>query len=460
MTGPLSPRPLPERATAVVVGAGYAGLSAALRLHDLGVDVLVLEAGDRVGGRVLTESRAGELVVDHGGQWVGPTQKHLLALAERFGCATFPTYEDGSHVEVWRDGTTVGYLGAAPESGPGIADYERITAEIDELARSVDLQQPWLTADFEELDAQSADAWFRSRTSDPDALARLALAIQGVWCAEPPEISMFHVLFYVHAAGGYEQLMETSGCAQDSRFVDGAAAPARAVAALLGDRVHLQTPVTRVEQRDDHVLVHTDAGTVRAERVVVTTPPRALERIDFSPALPEAQRGWRAEASMGRVAKVHAVYDEPFWRADGRSGVATLYHDGAVGVVFDNSPHDAHRGVLVAFVYGDRVDRWSRLDDVARRAAVLADLARVVGDRALSPVDYTEKTWSQDPLAHGGYEAYLRPGAWTAYGREGWRTPAGRVHLAGTETASEWNGYIDGAISSGERAAEELAAGL
>ncbi|HEY0890792.1 MAG TPA: FAD-dependent oxidoreductase [Nocardioides sp.] len=459
MTPPSSLGPLPSRARVVVVGAGYAGLSAALRLHDLGIEVLVLEAADRVGGRVHSEDR-GDLVIDHGGQWVGPTQKHLLALAARFDCATFPTWETGEHVEVWRDGSTVGYVGAAPTSGPGIEDYERITDELDELARRVDLEHPWLTPDFEALDAMTAEDWFRSRTSDEDALARLALTIQGVWCTEPREISMLHVLFYVHAAGGYEQLMETGGCAQDSRFVDGAAAPARAVAGLLGDRVRLGTAVTSLEQRDGHVVVHTADGEVTAERVIVTVPPTATGRITFTPPLPAAHQGWRAQAAMGRVAKVHAAYDIPFWRADGHSGVATLYHDRAVGVVFDNSPHDARRGVLVAFVYGDRLDAWAQLDDAARRAAVLDDLARTVGPQALSPTDYTEKIWPADPYAEGGYEAYLRPGGWSAYGRDGWRTPAGSVHFAGSETASVWNGYIDGAISSGERAAEEVAAVL
>lgn len=448
---------LPERARTVVVGAGYAGLAAALRIADLGEDVLVLEASDRVGGRVLTEQRDG-VVIDHGGQWVGPTQKRLHALAARFGCATFPTWEAGRHLEVWRDGSIVEYTGAAPESGPGIEAYERVTAQIDVSARRIDLTQPWSSPDFAALDAVSAGQWFRNQTDDEDALARLALAIQGVWCAEPDQISMLHVLFYVQAAGGYTQLMETADCAQDSRFVDGAAAPARAVADALGDRIALSIPVTAIEQGEDSALVRTPRGTVRAERVIVTVPPRALDRIDID--LSSGHAGWRASATMGRVAKVHAVYERPFWRATGRSGIATLYHDGPVGVVFDNSPADASCGVLVAFVYADRLDAWRVLEPDARRAAVLADLTRVVGPGAGAVTDYTEKIWTEDAFAQGGYEAFLRPGGWSSYGEQGWRAPYGRVHFAGTETAEEWNGYIDGAISSGERAAEEAVAAL
>ncbi|WSU46901.1 FAD-dependent oxidoreductase [Streptomyces sp. NBC_01089] len=448
-------------ADAVVVGAGYAGLSAALRLREHGLDVVVLEAASRVGGRVLSEERPSGPVVDHGGQWVGPTQKHLLALAARFGCRTFPTWETGQHIEVWHDGSRVGYAGAAPADGPGIADYLRITALLDELALTVDIERPWLTPRFAEWDGQSAGTFFRAQSTDPDTLVRLALAVQGVWCAEPREISLFHVLFYIRAAGSYEQLMETRDCAQDRRFTEGAAAPARAVAAMLGDRIRLGEQVCAVRWHGSGVRVRTTVGTVvEARRAVVALPPPATRSIAFSPALPEPRSGWIAHSPMGRVAKVHAVYPEPFWRADGLSGIATLYGSPPVGVVFDNSPEDGSAGVLVAFVYGDRADAWAGLDQERRRTAVLESLRAVVGGRALRPADYTEKLWAGDVFAGGGYAAYVTPGGWGGYGEHGWREPAGAVHWAGTETATVWNGYIDGAVSSGYRAADEIAAAL
>src|SRR6185436_18147888 len=116
----------------VVVGAGYAGLSAALHLHDAGVDCLVLEGSDRVGGRVYSEPRDSGVVIDHGGQWVGPTQKHLLALAERFGCATFPTYNTGEHIDRWLDGTQRRYRSHGPDGGPGMAEYLAAADRVDE----------------------------------------------------------------------------------------------------------------------------------------------------------------------------------------------------------------------------------------------------------------------------------------------------------------------------------------
>ncbi|MET9955093.1 FAD-dependent oxidoreductase [Streptomyces sp. NPDC006339] len=453
----------------IVVGGGYAGLAAALRLHDNAADFVLVEAADRVGGRVLTEVRADGVTVDHGGQWVGPTQTRLVALAARFGCPTFPTWEKGNHIEVRHDGTRVPYTGAAPEQGPGIAAYVRITGLLDALARTVDTARPRRTARFAEWDAQTAGDFFRSETNEPEALRRLDLAVQGLWCAEADEISLFHVLFYVAAAGGFEQLMETRGCAQDSRFTGGAAAPAHAVAALLGDRVRLGERVRSIAYGSEgaharvrvRVRVRTETSEFLARRAIVALPPHAVRALDFTPPLPPGRAAWLAHAPMGRVAKVHAVYDTPFWREAGLSGVATLYDDGPVGVVFDNSPDaGGPYGILVGFVYADRLDRFAALEETARRAAVLDSLASVVGPRARRPRDYTEKIWTHDPFARGGYEAYLTPGGWSAAGEDGWRAPTGPVHWAGTETASEWNGYIDGAVSSGYRAADEVLAAL
>lgn len=447
-------------AEVAVVGAGYAGLTAAWRLAGAGVDVLLVEAGDRVGGRVFSQVSPSGVRIDHGGQWIGPSQRRFRALAAEFGCATFPTWEAGRHVEVRGDGSRVRYTGGAPESGPGIAEYERITAVLDDLARTVDLDRPWDTPRFAEFDARSAEEFFREQTEDEDALERLALAIQGVWCAEPREISFFHVLFYLASGGGYEQLMETGGCAQDSRFSDGADAVARALAKSLGGRIRLGDPVLSIRQTAHGVEVLTGRTVVRARRAVVAVPPAAVERITFDPVLPAERLGWVRHSPMGRVAKVHAVYETPFWRAEGCSGIATLYGDRPVGVVFDNSPEDAARGALVAFVYGDRLDRWAALTDAERRREVLAALSEVVGSRAGEPIDYVEKIWPRTGWTIGGYECFVTPGGWTGYGRHGWREPCDRIHWAGTETASVWHGYIDGAISSGERAAHEVIGAL
>ncbi|MGW6441687.1 flavin monoamine oxidase family protein [Lentzea sp. NPDC055074] len=450
---------LEQRSTdVVIVGAGYAGLAAASRLTAAGLGVEVLEAADRVGGRVVSEVLPSGVRVDHGGQWIGPSQKRFHELAARFGCATFPVRGTGAHVEVWHDGTRADYSGDLPGSGPGVAEFGRVTALLDELASSVDREQPWRTPNFEVLDEMSAEEFFLAQTGDEDAQRRLAFFVQGVWCCEPREISFFHVLFTLASAGGYAPLVEISGGARDSRFADGGDAPALAMAASL--TVRLGDPVRTVRHGEDGVEVVTGDAVVRARRVIVTVPPAALGRIAFEPALPPARRGWAGHTPMGRIAKVHAVYEEPFWRRKDRSGIATFHGRGPVGVVFDNSPQDASRGVLVAFVHADRVDRWAAAPDDVRRADVLAALAEVAGPRARMPIDYAETAWSEDGWTIGGQACFVYPGGWTQYGEHGWRAATGGLHWAGAETASVWNGHIDGAITSGERAADEVMAAL
>lgn len=456
-------RPLPEAAATVVVGAGYAGLSAALALHDNGIDVVVLEGSDRVGGRVLSErlDQMSGIVIDHGGQWVGPTQTRLLAAAQRFGCTTFPTHNTGDHLELWTDGVCRPFRGAGPVDGHGVAEYEAATADIDAMAATIDPENPIATAAIAAWDGQTVQSYLDAAVPNGHARTRLALAVQGVWTVEPRDISLFHFLFYVASAGGFDELMETEGCAQERRFTAGAQAVPLAIAAHLGDRVHTCAPVRHISVLDDGgVLVDTARGQVRAQRVVVAASPGAAVRIQFSPQLPQARNRWMERSPMGDVAKIHTVYDTPFWRASGFSGEATVYGEHSVGVVFDNSPEDGRLGVLVSFIYADRQQRWSRLSQEQRRADVLATLGALFGEQATTPRYYTEKNWPEDPWAHGGYAANPAPGLWLEHSTTGWRTACGPIHWAGTETSAVWNGYIDGAIASGHRAAAEIAAAL
>ncbi|WGW11524.1 FAD-dependent oxidoreductase [Saxibacter everestensis] len=456
----MQPRPeLPSHVPAVVVGAGYAGLSAALSLQDRGIDVLLLEASDRVGGRVLSEQRS-SIVVDHGGQWVGPTQQRLNAWAKRFDCPTFPTWNVGEHVDIWLDGSKSRYTGIGPDQGAGMAEYLEAIDRLNDLSSRIVLDDPSSTPELEKWDSETVYSFLDRTVGSGDARRRVALAVQGVWSCEPRDLSLFHLLFYIASAGSYEQLMETEGCAQERRFVRGAQDPALAVAAALGDRLRLGTRVLGIEHRDDTAIVHTRDGSVHTDRVVLATPPPATAKLEFDPPLPMSRDRWIHRSPMGDVAKVHAVYSTPFWRADGLSGQATLYGQHPVGVVFDNSPPDAEQGVLVAFVYGDRLRNWLALEPEDRRTAVVDTLRHVFGEAAADVVDYAEKVWPTDQLTGGGYAAVPAPGTWFEHGTAGWRTPAGLIHWAGTETATEWNGYIDGAISSGERAAEEVAAAL
>ena len=441
----------------VVVGAGYAGLTAATTLAQAGVAVRLLEARDRVGGRVLSEEVAG-LVVDQGGQWAGPTQRKLLALAERTGVATFPTYDTGNNVE-WLGGARHLYTGPIPNGDPEAMD-EAVTAmfDLELMAIEVPLDAPWKAPQAAAWDAMTAQSWLDARVEHEAGRRVLGLAVEAVFSCQPQDLSLLHLLFYIHSAGGLTQLLGVTDGAQDRRFVGGAQEPAKRLAAALGDALVLGTPVRGVAQDDEGVTVHHDGGAERASFAVVALPPALAGRLSYSPALPGLRDQLTQRVPMGTVIKCHLVYESPFWREDGFSGQLTA-DTGTCRVLFDNSPADGSRGVLMGFVEGEQGRVWGARSQEDRKAELVALAERTFGPAAATPVAYTDKVWADEEWSRGGYAGTFGPGTWTSYG-EAVRAPVGRLHWAGTETALRWNGYIDGAIESGERAAREVLARL
>jgi monoamine oxidase len=280
-----------------------------------------------------------------------------------------------------------------------------------------------------------------------------------VFAAEPSEFSLLHALFYIHSGGGFESLTNTRGGAQQDRLVEGAQSLALKLAAHLGERVRLNQPVMRIQHSAQGVCLTTRAGATYAARaVIVAIPPTLAGRIEYDPPLPAMRDQLTQRLPNGAVIKCFAVYDRPFWREQGLSGFAVMECD-PVHLVFDNSPPDASCGILLGFIEGAQARRMGAIDREARRAAVLECLARLFGDRARRPETYIDHDWSAEVWSRGCYGAYFPPGVWTQFGHA-LRAPIGRIFWAGTETATRWMGYIDGAIESGERAAQEVLASL
>jgi monoamine oxidase len=445
-----------READVAVVGAGLAGLSAARSLAAAGRSVVVLEARDRVGGRTLNEpvGDAPDQVVELGAQWVGPTQHRLLALARELGIETHPTHAEGEFL--FAAGEKVDrYRGTIPPMNPvALADLGQAMARLNLMARGVPLDAPWSARRAARWDAQTFETWLRRNVRAPSARAMLRLALEAVWAIDATEPSLLHVLFYIHSAGKLETLLDTEAGAQQDRFVGGTQLISERMAERLD--VVLGAPVRAIAQDEAGVTLRSDEGEIRAARAIVAVPVPLGAAIAWTPALPYDRVGLVQRMAMGSVVKCMAVYDEPFWRADGLSGQAAAL-DGPVKVVYDNSPPGGRPGVLLGFFEARAAQAAMRMAVEDRRTTVLTAFARFFGARALSPERYVDQAWGEDEWSRGCYGAYLPPGGWTGFG-PALRRPVGRVHWAGAETATVWNGYMDGAVSSGERAAAEVLA--
>ncbi len=446
------------RADVVVVGAGLAGLMAARTLRAAGVEVLMLEARDRVGGRTYTRPAADGTPLDLGGQWIGPTQQRIARLAAELGVTTFKTYDTGKNLE-FRDGQRFEYSGAVSTADPRIsAEVFEALLNLNILASTVPLDAPWRAPDAASWDAQTAATWIDANIASPAARALITLGIQAVFSAEPRDLSLLHVLFYVHSAGSLMNLLGVTGRAQESRFHDGAQQLALRLAQSLGDRILLNAPVHTVAHDHHGVQVTSARATISARHAILALPPTLAGRLRYVPALPGARDQLTQRMPMGTVIKAQAVYDTPFWREAGLTGQVSS-DVGAVRITFDNSPADGHPGVLLGFIEGDEGRHWGSADPDTRREAVLGCFARYFGARASHPIEYVEQRWADEEYSRGGYAGYMPPGVWSTLGHA-LRAPIGRLHWAGTETAMVWNGYMDGAIESGERAAAEVLAAL
>ena len=448
-----------READVAIVGAGLAGLVAARDLIAGGASVLVVEARDRVGGRLLNEDIGDGKVVEVGGQWIGPTQDRMAALSEEMGVDTFPSYAVGENLNEWR-GKLKRYSGTIPRINPLVLlDVDRAQRRVNRLSKDVPLDRPWEAAKAREWDSMSAQTWMDRHMRTKSGRELLQLGIESVWAAQPEDISLLHLLFSVHSAGSLELLFDTEGGAQDSRFVGGSQAVPIELAIRLGDDVVLTGhPVRRIEHGDDGVTVHADGATVRAKRAIVTAPPALAGRIVYDPPMPGHRDQLTQRLPLGSVAKCMAIYDAPFWRAEGLSGQATS-DVGPVKLTFDNSPPDGSPGVLLGFLEGRRAREMGRVAPAERRAAVIDCFTRLFGERAANPDGYVERLWAEEEYTRGCYGCFMTTGAWTNYG-DALRAPVGPIHWASTETAEVWSGYMDGAVRAGEDVANAVAAEL
>ncbi len=440
-------------ADVIVVGAGISGMIAARTLLAAGLIPLVLEADDRVGGRILTEEALPGLPVELGAQWIGDTHHRMFALAAELGVETFPQYDAGE------TSYELGSSGVLRQNefhrrfGAELAELEKVLRLLDELAAEVPPEAPWLAPHAAEWDSITAGAWYDGQGLSPVARTLLEICTVGILAVPTVEVSFLHLLFTIQTCGVTAELFaESEGGAQTTRFVGGTAEIPRRLASLIAEHLVLQAPVQLIEHSADRVTVTCRGGVVaRGRRAIVTLSPTLAGRIMYDPPLPGMRDQLTQRTPNASAMKAFFVYDEPFWRADGLNG-QLISDAGPARMSNDTCMPGDDRGVILLFLEGEQARTYGRLPQDERRAALTAELVRHFGGKAASPQCYVDGEWAERQWTRGCYNANFGPLVWTAFG-PALSAPVGAIHWAGTDTATQWSAYMEGAVEAGERAA-------
>jgi monoamine oxidase len=443
-------------ADVVIVGAGLSGMIAARTVLAAGLTPIILEADERVGGRILTDEVAPGVPVELGAQWIGDTHQRMFALAAELGVETYPQYDEGE------TSYELGGSGVLRENdfharfASELEELALVLRRLDVLAAEVPVEAPWSAARATEWDAITAGAWYDAQGLSPVARTLLEICTVGILAVPTAEVSFLHLLFTIQTCGVTSELFaESEGGAQTTRFVGGTAEIPKRLAALIAEHIVLESPVQTIEHGVDSVTVHCRGGLVAtARRVIVAISPTLAGRILYDPPLSGVRDQLTQRQPNGSAMKAFFVYDEPFWRADGFNG--QLISDVGPARMSNDTciPGDDH-GVILMFLEGDEARTAGRLPEAERREALTAELVRHYGPRAARVEHYVDGEWSDRQWTRGCYNANHGPHVWTKYGAA-LATPIGVIHWASTDTATHWSAYMEGAVDAGERAAREV----
>jgi monoamine oxidase len=437
----------------VIIGAGIAGLTAAYRLKQAGKRIALYEAKDRVGGRLFNQNLSGGGVVDGGGSWVGPQQTSILALLDELGIKIWPQYTDGRHILIWQ-GVRKTYKGEMPVLP--LLDQLKIMHGIIKLNRMAKKVHGSKRNSF---DTMTFGQWLQKHAPTKGSRFFFDIVTATSFGCKPEELSLLEALVHIESAGSLQNLVGVKKAALDSHIAGGSGGLCQVLAEHIGwENIQLNSPVTKLHQSANGVEIHTASSMTAAKKVIIAADPSlacAIAHDDtWTPQRIELERAY----TMGSGIKVHFVYKRPFWRDHNLSG-QSLSDRGLVRITFDVTPPESTEGVLMSFMGRAVIDTEleSLLDPKARemrKLRALKELAERFGAEALDAVEYIEQDWRSEPYQTGCVPS-LMPGILNQVGDAATK-PIGHIHFAGAESSPVWEGHMDGAVYSGERAAREV----
>ncbi|MFJ8895526.1 flavin monoamine oxidase family protein [Leifsonia sp. NPDC102414] len=440
----------------VIVGAGASGLTAATELKKAGLSVAVLEARDRVGGRLWTDDVDG-VTLEIGGQWVSPDQDALIGTLDELGLETYERYREGTNIYISPTGERRTFDGEIFPVPPK-TEHEIVSLidKLDALVAEIDPDRPWEHARAEELDEISFRRWLETQTDDEEARLNIGMFIAGAMLTKPAHsFSALQALLMAASAGSFSNLVDADFIL-DKRVKGGLQQVPLLLAERLGDDLHLNAPVRVLRWDDAGVTAVADGVEVKARFAILALPPVLISRISYEPPLPRRQQQLHQHLSMGFVIKVHAVYETPFWREDGYSGTAFSPYE-VVHEAYDNCYDGDPRGTLVGFVSDEAADEVFRLSPEERKARILESLSHYYGPKALDTVVYYESDWGSEEWTRGAYAASFDMGGLARYGAD-LRTPVGPIHFSCSDMAGKGYQHVDGAIRVGRETAAAIIA--
>ncbi len=443
-----------HEADVIIVGAGLSGLVAAQEVIKAGRTPLILEADNRVGGRILTEEVLPGVPLELGAQWIGDTHRRMFELAAELGVETYAQFEDGEttyeiHGPVMREAEF------RKQNEADLAGLRGVLDKLDELSQQVDVDSPWRCAKADEWDRITAGTWLDAQGLGPVARTMIEICSVGILAVPTHEVSFLDLLYNVGVCGVTSELLaESEGGAQTTRFVGGTSEIPLRLVQRIGNPVVFDAQVQTIEYSDDSVKVICRNGVVaRGRQVIVALAPTLAGRITYDPPLPGVRDQLTQRMPQASAVKVFAIYDSPFWREDGLNG--QLISDiGPARMSNDSCLETGDLGIILAFLEGEQARTFGRLPEAELHAGVTAELGRHFGPKALKPELVVSGEWSNRPFTRGCYNANMGPFVWTHFG-SALAEPVGPIKWAATETATSWSAYMEGAVQAGRRAAAE-----